>query len=126
MSDFDFLSITKSKLVLFLSVTLSLALIISLVMILAFTCQQKPIASKKNMKNSQETTRIASITVNDFLFEDHPLDIKEPKYYLFRERMKQWTQEQVHQFFIPQEEILRNYFEKKNDNRVKEFFESIK
>lgn len=125
MSDLGFLSITRNKLVLLLSVTLSLALIISLVMILAFTCQQKPIA-KKNMKNLQETSGIASITVNDFMFEDHPLDIKEPKYYLFRERMKQWTQEQVHQFFIPQEEILRNYFEKKNDNRVKEFFESIK
>jgi hypothetical protein len=124
MSEFDFLSITRGKLILFFSATLTLALLISVIMILSFTCGQKPGAVKKPAVSAPPEEKSVSVAATDLMLEEYSFDAGE-SYYLFRDRMKRWTKDQVDRFFIPVQEILRDYFKKKNDNRVKDFFDSI-
>jgi hypothetical protein len=123
MSDYEFLSITKNKLVLFLVITLSVAFVICLFMISVYACQPK--AAVEPASSISQMDKEARVSVNDFLFEEYALYAKESKYYLFREQMKEWSEEQVKKYFTPAEEILRDFYKKENDNTVREMFDTI-
>ncbi len=125
MFDSDFFSINKNKLLIFFSITLTLALSISLIMVLVFTCQQKHGTSVKAISPDAVKDKEKSVSITDFLFEDRSLNIRESRYYLFREKLSKWNEDQVNKYFIPPAEILREYFRKKNDNRINELFSSI-
>jgi hypothetical protein len=95
-------------------------------MIVVFMCQPKASTESKKNVLGQGNENGTLISVTDFLFDEQTLYDKEPRYCLFREQMKQWNDEQVMKYFIPPEEILRDYYKKKNDNKIKEIFEAIR
>lgn len=125
MSDFEFLSITRGKLVLFFSIVASIAFLISLVMILVYACQPKTAGKDPDNEATSVARSEDRVEVTDFMFEEYSLYDRDSKYYLFRPQMKRWNDDQVGKYFTPASEILRDYYAKTNDTIIKGLFDTI-
>lgn len=125
MSDPSFLTITRTKVLLLFSAALGIAFIISLIMVVVRACEAKPDQEAMISTEIPEPKRKSAVSVSALMFESFPSKPDAPKQYRFRERTEQWTAEQVEKYFIPPQTILHEYLSKKNDNKIREMFETI-
>ena len=95
-------------------------LIIFAVILLFRDNQPKPVITEKS-----ESDRAALLKVMDFYLDDELRFFFKREFYPMRDQSSGWTEEEVDKYFIPVDEILYEYFQKKNDNYIKEIFSSV-
>jgi len=98
-----------------------LAVLIFFAVILSFPNKR----SGTDVENISENAESKGLKVLDFYLDGELDFLLKRKYYPIRDKSAGWTKEDVEEYFIPVDKILHDYFQKKNDNYIKEIFSNI-
>jgi hypothetical protein len=121
-----FYSNSKEKKIFILYVTIiaGLALIISLIVIIASTPKTiTPEQSEIAEHDIYDTDN--RITLEEFIIPDPWVRVHETKFHSFRDQLSSWGEEQIKQYWISPRKISIEILSKKNDKYIKEIFEGI-
>ncbi|MBN2443832.1 MAG: hypothetical protein JXJ04_20895 [Spirochaetales bacterium] len=80
---------------------------------------------KKNTTEKVSTSQSRRFSITEFYLDKEFSDFFEQKTYPVRDFSSGWDKKEVDKFFIPVNEILHEYFQKKNDNYIKELFNTV-
>lgn len=102
-----------------------LIILITIAIIVAFVqVRPEPVSAEKTADT--ENSRLSSgLRVMDLYLDDELHQFFQRQAYPMRDPSSVWDKQEVEQYFIPVDEILYEYFQKKNDNYIKEIFSNI-
>ena len=98
-----------------------LGVLIFFAVILSFP-DQRP---RTDIEEISENIESKGLKVLDFYLDEELDFLLKRRSYPMRDKSAGWTKEDVEQYFIPVDKILHDYFQKKNDNYIKEIFGNI-
>jgi hypothetical protein len=115
------LAFTKKKVIIFAALVSVITFVFTMIFLFA---TQKPV-EKEITYDEVDFSRMVKPEVYNFYLKEEPLLTLNPEYYLLRERMKKWSQEQVDTFWILPYDIIIDGIRQKNEQHIEEMLREI-
>ena len=115
---------TKKEIIIFLTSTLSLA-VIGIIITLAVMLPKRTMSARDNNSFLDLSKNPKPLTAKDFLIPEEYGSVFTDGFIYSREPKNNWDEAQIERYWIIPEDIGLDYYKKNNDGYMRDFFKNI-